>query len=399
MLTPSCGAAADADAEDDVHDSQRLHAMLWGRQHPLSCSHSGDDRTFKDWRNGLGAQLSSIVGAWAHLLDRTGGSSGSARLLASGGMRYANKARCPRRDLSCYFEPLVGCEARGDEKEARAAKTPERLAPALGEQLRFRRARDKWWLRRELTRFVFRPNEATAALLLRVCAEMRLHMPSCLPPALVNASVATAARRSAGADGANGGGGGGARLDRLVALHVRRGDKRDLGAKERGEPFSDDMYVQAAKAVASAVGADGFLLASSEPSTLERLPPLLLPLPTYVMPAHHFVQVPEGQTPHQVVEATKQAALGPDEGQSQIVQLLLLGAARAFVGTVTSNFGQLVTKLMSFATPAPVALDLSCAGLMSMRNSTSDVVWRLDWADDDAARCRKSRSKRKLRVV
>ena len=38
-------------------------------------------------------------------------------------------------------------------------------------------------------------------------------------------------------------------------------------------------------------------------------------------------------------------------------------------------------------------------GLMSMRNSTSDVVWRLDWADDDAARCRKTRSKRKLRVV
>ena len=372
--------------------------MLWARQHPISCLHSGDDRTFKDWRNGLGAQLSSIVGAWAHLLDLTGGSAGSARLLASGGMRYANKARCPRRDLSCYFEPLSGCEARGDEKEARAAKTPERLAGALGKQLQFRRPRDKWWLRRELTRFVFRPNVATAALQQRVCGEMRLHLPSCLPPALVNASVATAARRPIGANDGDGGAGG-ARLDRLVALHVRRGDKRDLGAKERGEPFSDDMYVQAAKAVASAVGAEGFLLASSEPSTLERLPPLLLPLPTYVMPAHHFVQVAEGKTPHQVVEATKQAALGPDEGQSQIVQLMLLGAARAFVGTVTSNFGQLVTKLMSFATPAPVALDLSCAGLRSMRNSTSDFVWRLDWADDDAARCRNTRSKRKLRVV
>ena len=54
--------------------------------------------------------------------------------------------------------------------------------------------------------------------------------------------------------------------------------------------------------MASEVGAEGFLLASSEPTTLTRLPPLLLPLPTYVMPAHHFVAVPEGKTPHQVVE-------------------------------------------------------------------------------------------------
>jgi hypothetical protein len=57
-----------------------------------------------------------------------------------------------------------------------------------------------------------------------------------------------------------------------------------------------------AQALASEVGAEGFLLASSEPTTLTRLPPLLLPLPTYVMPAHHFVAVPEGKAPHQVVE-------------------------------------------------------------------------------------------------
>ena len=57
-----------------------------------------------------------------------------------------------------------------------------------------------------------------------------------------------------------------------------------------------------AQALAREVGAEGFLLASSEPNTLTRLPPLLLPLPTYVMPAHHFVDVPEGKTPHQVEE-------------------------------------------------------------------------------------------------
>ena len=31
-------------------------AMLRARQHPATCSHSEDDRTFRDWRNGLGAQ-------------------------------------------------------------------------------------------------------------------------------------------------------------------------------------------------------------------------------------------------------------------------------------------------------------------------------------------------------
>ena len=61
--------------------------------------------------------------------------------------------------------------------------------------------------------------------------------------------------------------------------------------------------------MADEVGAEGFILASSEPNTLLRLPPLLLPLPTYVMAAHHFVAVPEGKTPHQVVEKTKQSAV------------------------------------------------------------------------------------------
>ena len=200
--------------------------MLRARQHPATCSHSADDRTFRDWRNGLGAQarrmpppphavhrapciarhglslrlpwqLSSLVGAWAHLLARTGGARGSARLLASGGMRYANKARCPKRDLACYFEPLSGCEASGDEKEARAAKTPEALPAELGEALGFHRSRDKWWLRRELTRFVFRPNAASAALMLRVCSEMQISLASCLLPSLFNATVAATAWQAA----------------------------------------------------------------------------------------------------------------------------------------------------------------------------------------------------------
>ena len=58
-------------------------------------------------------RLSSIVGAWAHLPHRTGGVHGEGRLFATGGMRDANKARCPARDLSCYFEPVSGCAARG----------------------------------------------------------------------------------------------------------------------------------------------------------------------------------------------------------------------------------------------------------------------------------------------
>ena len=83
-----------------------------------------------------------------------------------------------------------------------------------------------------------------------------------------------------------------------------------------------------------------------------------------------------------------------------MVQILLLASTRAFVGTVTSNFGQLVTKLMGFATPAPVALDLSCVGLTSMRNGSSGIVWAPGWAEGDEARCRRaSRSLRNLRVI
>ena len=85
---------------------------------------------------------------------------------------------------------------------------------------------------------------------------------------------------------------------------------------------------------------------------------------------------------------------------AQVVQILLLASTRAFVGTVTSNFGQLVTKLMGFATPAPVALDLSCAGLTSMRNGSSGIVWAPGWAEGDEVRCRRvSRAQRNLRVI
>ena len=102
--------------------------------------------------------------------------------------------------------------------------------------------------------------------------------------------------RRADADAGGGGGSEWLRTDQLVAIHIRRGDKRDLGAKERGEPFSDAMYVKAAIALADEMGASGFLLASSEPETLRRLPPMLAPRPTYVMPGKYFVQVAEGLT-------------------------------------------------------------------------------------------------------
>ena len=196
--------------------------------------------------------------------------------------------------------------------------------------------------------------------------------------------------RSSASDGGGGGGGGGAQLGRLVGVHVRRGDKRDLGAKERGEPFSDAMYVQAALALADEVGASGFLLASSEPDTLKRLPALLKPRPTFVMPAKYFVQVEEGLTPHQVIEKTKQEAGANDEGMSQIVQLLLLAESAAFLGTITSNFGLLVTKLRAFREPQPLALDLSCAGLTSMlaTGAADDEVWHLAWNKGDARRCK-----------
>ena len=135
----------------------------------------------------------------------------------------------------------------------------------------------------------------------------------------------------------------------------------------------------------------GFLLASSEPETLRRLPALLKPYPTVVMPAKYFVQVSEGLTPHQVIERTKQEGGTNDEGRSQIVQLLLLSECRGFLGTLTSNFGLLVTKLMAFRSPTPISLDLSCAGLSSMQigaGSEQVPTWSLQWDGKDAARCR-----------
>jgi len=107
-----------------------------------------------------------------------------------------------------------------------------------------------------------------------------------------------------------------------------------------------------------------------------------------VMPAKYFVQVEEGLTPHQVIEKTKQEAGANDEGMSQIVQLLLLAESAAFLGTITSNFGLLVTKLRAFREPQPLALDLSCAGLTSMLATGDDEVWRLEWEKRDARRCR-----------
>ena len=243
-----------------------------------------------------------------------------------------------------------------------------------------------------LRSYIFRPNDETLAMLNQVREEVGLDPP------------ASGDGRLSGGDGDSGGGGGGRggggkriqgvdtlRTDQLVGIHIRRGDKRDLGAKERGEPFSDEQYLTAALALADEVGARGFLLASSEPETLKRLPPLLGPRPTFVMPARYFVQVPEGLTPHQVIEKTKQEGGGNDEGMSQIVQLLLLAECTAFLGTVTSNFGLLVTKLMAFRTPTPAALDLSCEGLASMSSAAAAgdaEVWHLEWSSRDAARCK-----------
>ena len=353
--------------------------------------------TYKDWRNGLGAQLSSLVGAWAaqlakaptlavHSLDTSGLTGQLPPLLVPlGGLRYANKARCAKRDLACYFEPPTSCEAPAGTKAVRAAKTPPELAMKLGEELRLSRPRDKWWLRKELTAYFFRPNGATRAMLGRVRKEIRLQPPRTdsppwthpqteVPqtPSLYDAASSSSPGTDPGNDNVSEGEGALSTSD-LVAVHVRRGDKRDLGAKERGEPFSDRMYVAAALALADEVNAKGFLLASSEPETLIRLPPLLKPRPTFVMPAHYFVHVPEGMTPHMVIEKTRQEEGEHDEGMSQIVQLLLLAECRAFLGTVTSNFGQLVTKLMAMRTTTPVAFDLSCRGLQPIRPSASST--------------------------
>ena len=77
-----------------------------------------------------------------------------------------------------------------------------------------------------------------------------------------------------GGDGDGGGGGersgaaGKLRTDELVGIHIRRGDKRDLGAKERGEPFSDEQYITAALALADEVGACGFIFSASSSYSL-----------------------------------------------------------------------------------------------------------------------------------
>ena len=388
LLSPTCGADAFAESATEEADSKRLQAALRAQQNPEDCTRRRIVR-FKDWRNGLGAQLSSLIGAWSSQLDKTPsllapGSTLDADatteplpvlLVPAGGLRYANKALCPQRDLTCYFEPLSSCAAPEGAKSVRPAKMSPALADRMSEALSLRHRRDKWWVRKEMMRYVFRPNAATHKMLSRVRREMKLRAP----------------RRAAGqGDGGDDDGGGDGdpsswpRIDDLVAIHVRRGDKKDLGAKERGEPFTDAMYVRAAVALADELGASGFLLASSEPGTLKRLPALLSPRPTYQMPAHYFVDVPEGLTPHQVVERTAQEGGSNDEGLSQIVQLLLLSESRAFLGTVTSNFGLLVTKLMAFVQPTPVALDLSCAGLTSMRADPDDGrVWAV-WERSDA---------------
>ena len=169
-------------------DSAVLQQKLHTLQHPADCAHVAAERpvfTFKDWRNGLGAQLSTLVGVWAALLHKERAAATTplfgARaplLIPLGGLRYANKAQCAKRDLSCYFEPFTKCEAPAGARKARAAKTPPELADRVSAELHFKWPRDKWWFRKELTRYVFRPNARTRAMLADVRAEMRL-----LPPA------------------------------------------------------------------------------------------------------------------------------------------------------------------------------------------------------------------------
>ena len=109
----------------------------------------------------------------------------------------------------------------------------------------------------EMTHYMLPTHVQTRAMLDAVREEMGV-----LPP-LVAASTgtgvggATAAASERGIERL--------RTDELVGVHVRRGDKRDLGAKERGEPFSDEQYVQAALRLADELGASGSLLASLEP--------------------------------------------------------------------------------------------------------------------------------------
>jgi hypothetical protein len=72
------------------------------------------------------------------------------------------------------------------------------------------------------------------------------------------------------------------------------------------------------------------------------------------------------------------------------VMRIVLSECRAFLGTVTSNFGLLVTKLMAFRQPTPISLDLSCKGLTSMRAATDEPgepVWPIwDELAEDARR-------------
>ena len=180
MLGLECDAAkARAEAADDSADVASLQAALKAQQHPPDCASAtaSGAHVFKDWRNGLGAQISSLVGAWATLMAKNAAVDGSGRvfparrgsreaaggtaaagaasphlLIPLGGLRYANKARCPKRDLSCYFVPFGSCEAPEGAKNARAKKTPPELAAQISRELKLRRPRDKWWLRKELTR-------------------------------------------------------------------------------------------------------------------------------------------------------------------------------------------------------------------------------------------------------
>lgn len=302
LLSAECGVRAAEAAKAEAQDSRSFQAVLHALQHPTECS-SRRVVTFKDWRNGLGAQLSSIVGAWAAQLGKMGSFHPDAQtdgrlpplLVPLGGLRYANKARCAKRDLACYFTPMASCAPPTATKSIRAAKTPAELASRVSADLHLSRPRDKWWLRKELTRYIFQPNAALRAMLQRVRSEMKLMAPRDRGPSVGDSAGEDSAKgQHAGEDsaGAHGAAASDAlAIDELVAVHVRRGDKRDLGAKERGEPFSDAMYVSAALALADELGAKGFLLASSEPETLRRLPEMLRPRPTFVMPAHYFVQV------------------------------------------------------------------------------------------------------------
>ena len=58
-----------AAAADDAADAKALQNALRTLQHPSHCD-ARPVLTFKDWRNGLGAQLSTLVGVWSAMLNR-----------------------------------------------------------------------------------------------------------------------------------------------------------------------------------------------------------------------------------------------------------------------------------------------------------------------------------------